>query len=843
MNPTRLRRWWRIVLGVGYGLHVVGFTCLLVLAAVGDVSEASAGWMACPVVSYVVEQRRRRSRQGQLAVVEESQWSVVGEFSALTGPRLAWQIALLYVLAGPRYAGALASLPMARWVLDLATILWPRWGRAVGPVALRYWLFRVYQLAVIVLVGWRIASQLGQWAMNSEVSLWSGLLGVFTPLGMVVGPACAQRGDGRATAECHLLEDGTCEVVLRGEFVIRYKPHGSFDLRMFLLFLRQVHLVGGPPKRPFLRQEWLAEWFGVYQEHISRWEKYLESADWRRLMSRHAGPLLSLDEQKQILRLWAPSFWWTAEQVVQGLAAVGVKASVEAVETVAEETGFGWLRQEFLKRFEVGAEGLQPQDGWLVDRLFRLVEQLQGKLEAGERLTTEERVEIVALETQRPDRELASGGESGEATDEKGLPLVCALERLLLGWWDDVDDGSVHCPHCGSTRVGRKSRKGRPKRFIDAQGHELVVEVYRYYCRNRDCPCGSFTLLPTGLVPYSRWTQFHRWLALQEYAVERGCYRLSARAVGISAATAYRWVSAFGRELLPVAAILGVVRSSGVVSIDEKWVKVPKNDKPPGKLRDWMYVYLAVDVYTYDLLHIAIFPYDNTESARAFLLELRTKGYRPTVIVTDLRQDYGSVITAVFPKAEHHECVFHALQNWSRQLGEVYGSHYRDKVPEAVALHDALGKIFDAKTKRTARDHYDKLMALRKDYVKQTPAVACVFDSLEKHFPKLVNAIESDRIPLTNNAVEQVIRRFDQHYRGFCGFNTIETAQTYLAVFELVYRSTPLSLDAQPRVRGKSPLQLAGYDLRRFPIAQPSRGISPPQPTQQSTQQEVVPST
>ncbi len=35
-----------------------------------------------------------------------------------------------------------------------------------------------------------------------------------------------------------------------------------------------------------------------------------------------------------------------------------------------------------------------------------------------------------------------------------------------------------------------------------------------------------------------------------------------------------------------------------------------------------MYVYLAVDVYTYDLLHIAIFPYLGKDSARAFLLEL-----------------------------------------------------------------------------------------------------------------------------------------------------------------------------------------------------------------------------
>jgi len=35
----------------------------------------------------------------------------------------------------------------------------------------------------------------------------------------------------------------------------------------------------------------------------------------------------------------------------------------------------------------------------------------------------------------------------------------------------------------------------------------------------------------------------------------------------------------------------------------------------------------AVDVWTYDLLHIAIDPYNDQDSAAAFLLALRAKGY------------------------------------------------------------------------------------------------------------------------------------------------------------------------------------------------------------------------
>ena len=77
--------------------------------------------------------------------------------------------------------------------------------------------------------------------------------------------------------------------------------------------------------------------------------------------------------------------------------------------------------------------------------------------------------------------------------------------------------------------------------------------------------------------------------------------------------------------------------ANGVVGVDEKYVLVPKNDKPDGKLRRWMYVYFAVDMYTYDLLHIVTFPHNDLRSAQAFLFVLRAKGYHPSVLVTDLR--------------------------------------------------------------------------------------------------------------------------------------------------------------------------------------------------------------
>jgi transposase-like protein len=377
------------------------------------------------------------------------------------------------------------------------------------------------------------------------------------------------------------------------------------------------------------------------------------------------------------------------------------------------------------------------------------------------------------------------------------------------------------------------------KRYIDEQGAEQTVEVYRYYCHNPQCEHKSFTNLPPHLVPHSKWTVQHHLAALQHYEWSHSVYRCTSQLLGVSKMTVYRWVSAFGYQLLPVAALFGGVRSSGVVGIDEKYVLVPKNDKPAEQMKRWMYVYVAVDCYTYDLLHIDIYPYNTKQSAQAFLLALRAKGYQPRVVVTDMRVDYHDVVARVFPQAVHHECIFHALQAVHRTFKEVFGSDFAHQLPHVKALQEAIDAIFAAQTKRTAHRRFDQVMSQRQAFVTVTPESDAIFAFLERHWPRLVNAIESQLVPSTNNATEQVLRNFTQHYKTFCGFETIESARLYLAVFEKVYRFTPFSDDAQENIRGKCPLELAGYEVQKLPMAHLFRGLTLQWPAEAF--QELVP--
>jgi transposase len=568
-----------------------------------------------------------------------------------------------------------------------------------------------------------------------------------------------------------------------------------------------------------VRQQQAALWFGIPQPDISRVEGYWVRGAWPELLSQCTEEILTPEVVARVVSVCATFPHWTRELVYEHLQREGLRVSRRQVRQAMEQSGWSILRQALLRRYHWTPASFELREKWLVQELLQHVQRLQERLETGQPLPQEEQRAFHDLQ-----RLLCEVGVEA-APPLKALPWLLRVQQVVFGDWQ-IEVDTIRCPDCGSTHIVRKSRKGRQKKYYDAQGELQEVTVYRYYCRNPECARGSFTHFPPGLVPYSRHRLETHLLAWQAYAWGYSTYRRVGQALHVSEMTVYRWVSAWGVQLLPIAALFGVVRSSGVVGVDEKYVLVPKNDKPAAKMKRWMYVYLAVDVYTYDLLHIALYPYNTRDSAHAFLLALRSKGYHPRVVVTDLRRDYGTVIAQVFTTAQHHECVFHAEQEIGRYLQKTWGPHYATLQPQAEQLRAAVVQIFQARTKRTAQKRYLALLNDKQNYLQRAPPLQWVFAFLERHWPTLVNAIESDLIPATNNAVEMVIRRFDQHYQNFCGFESIQTAQLYLGVFEKVYRFTPFSRDARPEIRGKSPLLLAGYELDRIPMPCLCQGYS-----------------
>jgi len=809
-------------------LHALVVLSLLVLAMVSRMPDSQAGWVTCPpqVVTIAPERRRckhlGRGRARRRAVAWRHlfhTWHIPLVRSLLLGG--------LWHVSGQRGPLWVSMVPWGVWLWQSGGRLWP-WLRHQPEWRAMAWLLWQGQRALMVtLAGLSLVRLLPSMAEVTIEPLPLSSPDEGRALWML-GLGCVVCGGEEPRVEVVQEDDGRYRATLCGHFSLHVMADHVFRVRLLMLFLRLLEVEG--PQRagrrtrdgrtPFVTQQRLATWFALPQPNISRIEGYWLNGDWPNLLSLKTAEVLTQELIGRMVEVFVTFPWWGVRRVYQHLREQGVAVTERQVRQAAEQSGWSSLRQALVRRYQLTAESIRPRDNWLTEELLALVERLLARVEAGEGLTPEEQIAGADLQ--------ALAAEAGIVAPPplKALPWLMRVERVVFGHWEEVSDGTVRCLYCRSSHVARKSKKPRLKKYYDAEGSLQTVEVYRYYCRNKQCDKGTFTNLPAGLVPYSRYRLEVHLLGMQMYAWGYSTYRRMGQALGVSSMTAYRWVSAWGYELLPVAALFGVVKGSGVVGIDEKYVLVPKNDKAAGDRRRWMYVYFAVDVYTYDLLHIAIYPHNDKKSAHAFLLALRAKGYHPRVIVTDLRQDYGPLIAQVFSKARHHECIFHALQNVQDDFKEVYGPGYAETHPQAVRLQQDIYDIFKARTKRTAQKRYDEVMAWREEYVKETPEAASLFDFLERHWPTLLNGIESRIIPRTNNAVELVIRRFDQHYQNFCGFESIESARLFLGVFEKIYRFTPFSQDAQPRIRGKCPLELTGYDISQVPMATLCAGLS-----------------
>jgi len=791
-------------------MHIWLVMHLVLLAKVGATVVEPLGWVTCPP-RVLVWQGRSCGRHRRV-------WGGEG---AREGAWFAgWQIALarslclwgLWQCSGQKGLGWIVLLPWAIWL-----------ARGTGARWLAGILWQVQRLVMV----WYL--------LVDGALLVQGVLqrGQFWPLGL----GCVACGEEGPQVSVERQVDGSYQVRLSGQFNLHLSGDHCFRIRLLIVFLGLLQSEGDgrrsrrtrDGRTPFVRQEQLAAWFGVPQERVSQYTQFWLEGNWARLLSLHAD-VLTTELRQRIVDVFATFPQWSSERVHHYLRQQGVRVAAAQVEQAAEESGWKRLRRGLSERYAWDESGATAgpwslRESWLVQELLGLVDGLLARWEEGQQPAPEERFQVHDLKT------LAETQGIGEAPAQKAPPWLLQVERALfkpLG--SGVEEAGaaevLRCPYCGSTDVAPKTKKPRQKSFYDEQGCLQQVAVYRYYCHNPQCAHKSFTHLPAGLAPYSRYRAELRVLALQMYAWGYSTYRRTGAALGACGMTAWRWVGAWGHALLPVAALFGLLRSSGVVGVDEKYVLVPKNGKPDEPMRRWMYVYLAVDVWTYDLLHIAIYPHNTEAAAKTFLLALRAKGYHPDVLVTDLRADYGPAIAAVFPQAEHHECIFHAMQNVHKQFKEVYGGHYQQRNAEAAALKQRIYRIFQAPTRAEAQQRYAQVLSERARVVQDTPAAAVLFDFLERHWPTLLNGIADPRIPATNNAVELVIRRFDQHYRGFCGFESLQTAQCYLAVFEKVYRFTPFSADAQRRIRHKSPLQLAGYDVAALPMTILCAGLS-----------------
>ena len=382
-------------------------------------------------------------------------WRTTGKM----GPRLVVRTTLLAILlhvSGWATANALTwsvlAIPVAQTLITLSVLrcptaigsqkCWPRLSR----------LQRGYQCLLIVLA----LSTLLQFLCR----LHSGPVGLYSLLGLSVSVTSLDHA-----AEICIDHDASTgyHITLRGAFQLVWKPHDSFEKWMLILILRRWQRVG--EMRPLLRHRHIAEAFEVHPTSISHWTQEVEAYGWHILSDRYRHQIHSTAPDvalsRLILKTWVPAFWLSAWDVRERLIQVQAipdrdALPLEAIHAIAKQTGFAQVRDVLLERFHLQAEHLIARDTWWLRELLALNERLIAKLDHGERLTSQELVEIEPLR-------LKSSEKPGDCEPP---PLAAYLKSALFDTSSasDTPTTPVRCTYCGSDRVTPKSKQPRPKR-------------------------------------------------------------------------------------------------------------------------------------------------------------------------------------------------------------------------------------------------------------------------------------------------------------------------------------------------------------------------------------------
>lgn len=260
--------------------------------------------------------------------------------------------------------------------------------------------------------------------------------------------------------------------------------------------------------------------------------------------------------------------------------------------------------------------------------------------------------------------------------------------------------------------------------------------------------------------------------------------------LGVDASTICRWLEPF--------ASLGWmwlqqqrVCFSGQVAVDEKHLTI-------GGVT-W-YLFVAVDCVTRFPLHLNFYPSNSEWYCRTFLLELKAKGYRPYVIVTDGWDAYIKAIQRAFPHAKHQLCRFHLIRSVFRRMRQI-------KLFDAESCTQ-LRTLFHSDDPRTVRRRVAKLnahlMTLGQEWVLEG-----LVAKLEQVMPAVGNPV---RWPSTSNAAEWFFGAYDRFYRLKGPFQDEKSARKLSGLF-VVSHVFRMGLHGQA-----CPLERAQTDVSLIPL-------------------------
>lgn len=438
--------------------------------------------------------------------------------------------------------------------------------------------------------------------------------------------------------------------------------------------------------------------------------------------------------------------------------------------------------------------------GYLVKRLFELLEKLterDGNQEYIDLKSLAEKMEGKSFE--RRGKYKRDGNQERLSTEQNRGRKENVLNKALEQGWDIYKERTTVCPDCLSGEVKLKQKRCRSikRRSCNVEN----TNTLQYECKNDSCSTKTFTVLANEIEPWARSDFFLKRKAIDLIFGVRGSFRRASEHIsfdtggkGPCAATIINWIRKAGREAVPFERLFPI-RTTGVLGIDEKWVKC---------FKEWVYIYKVFDIKTGYPVLMRVFPSCNKENARAVLLEVKTLGYNPKVIVTDLITSYDKAVKELFKDTLHQKCLFHAEKDARKVIREYINDGGSKK--EAEKLYPLLRGIFSAVRPAAAEAQIKRFLWARDFFDAKAEKV---FNLIHRVRQDIINPKKDPQIPATNNRCESAIKEFDLLYSTTYGYCSLAALQEFLQAYTVYVRFK--KYDTGP-FKGMSPVEIAGYD-------------------------------
>lgn len=217
---------------------------------------------------------------------------------------------------------------------------------------------------------------------------------------------------------------------------------------------------------------------------------------------------------------------------------------------------------------------------------------------------------------------------------------------------------------------------------------------------------------------------------------------------------------------------------------------------------------IGVDHPTQDLVHALVLEAETADGLARLETEVRLDaGYPLYGVVSDFAPGFAQAHRDHFGDVPFQACRVH----FDRRLdSDIPKRSWTGKAPLYAELKDRIRAVLYADTLDEARALVSDLAAERFRF-KHTGKVDTL-RGLERNFDVYTAHHRVPGLPADNNVTENIIKQLNKKLRLIEGFESLESAERYVRLLVGCYRFKRFTDSCNGN--GKSPLELAGIDLR-----------------------------